>query len=96
MLFRGFTSRGLLVTNLGRLDDCLSPLGGDALSATVIGPFLRGQRAPIVTASSFRGTLHLEIAGYDDESGGFQDRVASEITKILSELSTIEGGGGFL
>jgi len=66
-LFRSLATRGLLVTNIGPLDPYLAPWGDQVKSASVVGPFLRGLRTPIVTATSFRERLTLHVEGFDAE-----------------------------
>ncbi len=54
-------SRGLMVTNVGRIDEGLSAFGDDIESVRVIGPNVRGVDVPAVVAFGFRGELHLEL-----------------------------------
>jgi NRPS condensation-like uncharacterized protein len=54
-------SRGLLVTNVGRLDDGLAVFGDDLEAVRVIGPNIDGVSCPVVVAYGFRGELHLEL-----------------------------------
>jgi len=53
--------RGLMVTNIGRLDDGLATFGEDIESVRVIGPSVRGVDVPTVVAFGFRGELHLQL-----------------------------------
>ena len=54
-------SRGLLVTNVGRLDEGLAAFGDDIEAVRVIGPSFDGVSCPAVVAYGFRGELHLEL-----------------------------------
>jgi NRPS condensation-like uncharacterized protein len=54
-------SRGLLVTNVGRLDEGLAAFGDDLESVRLIGPNIRGADVPAVVACGFRGELQLEL-----------------------------------
>jgi NRPS condensation-like uncharacterized protein len=53
--------RGLLVTNVGRLDDGLAAFGDDVEDVRIIGPNIRGVPIPAVVAFGYRGALHLEL-----------------------------------
>lgn len=54
-------SRGLLVTNVGRIDDGLHAFGADIEDIRIIGPNIEGVSVPAVVAFGFRGRLHLEL-----------------------------------
>lgn len=54
-------SRGLLVTNVGRLDDGLAPFGDDIEALRIVGPSIAGVPVPLVVAYGFRGELHLHV-----------------------------------
>ena len=54
-------SRGLVFTNVGKVDDGLAAFGDDLESVAVIGPNVWGIRVPAVVAFGFRGALHLEL-----------------------------------
>lgn len=56
-------SRGLVFTNVGRIDDGLSAFGADVEGVRVIGPNIAGVRVPAVVAFGFRGELHLQLFG---------------------------------
>ena len=56
-------SRGLVFTNVGRIDEGLAAFGGDIESLRVIGPSMRGVSVPAVVAFGYRGELHLELFG---------------------------------
>jgi len=55
--------RGLLVTNVGRLDEGLAAFGDDIEALRIVGPGIRGVRVPALVAYGFRGELHLQIYG---------------------------------
>jgi NRPS condensation-like uncharacterized protein len=55
--------RGLVVTNVGRIDEGLTPFGGDVESLRLLGPSIEGIGIPLVVAFGYRGRLHLEILG---------------------------------
>ena len=54
-------SRGLMVTNVGRIDEGLRAFGEDIEDLRVIGPIIEGIDVPAVVAFGFRGRLHLEL-----------------------------------
>lgn len=56
-------SRGLVFTNVGRIDDGLASFGADIERLRVIGPNIRGVTVPAVVAFGYRGELHLELFG---------------------------------
>jgi NRPS condensation-like uncharacterized protein len=55
--------RGLVVTNVGKLDEGLRPFGEDIEDIRVFGPNIEGVSVPAVIAYGFRGQLHLELFG---------------------------------
>ncbi len=56
-------SRGLVFTNVGRIDEGLAAFGDDIERIRVIGPNIQGVSVPAVVAFGFRGALHLELFG---------------------------------
>ncbi len=56
-------SRGLVFTNVGRLDEGLVAFGEDIERIRAIGPNIRGIDVPAVVAFGFRGELQLELFG---------------------------------
>lgn len=54
-------SRGLLVTNVGRVDDGIAAFGDTIERVRIVGPSIRGVRVPAIVAYGFRGELHLEL-----------------------------------
>jgi len=54
-------SRGMIFTNVGKLDEGLSAFGDDIEQIRVIGPSVEGVRVPLVVAFGFRGELILEL-----------------------------------
>jgi NRPS condensation-like uncharacterized protein len=55
--------RGMMFTNVGRIDDGLAAFGDDIEDVRVIGPNIEGISVPAVVAFGYRGELHLEIFG---------------------------------
>jgi NRPS condensation-like uncharacterized protein len=76
-------TRGLVVTNVGPMDRYLEPLGDEVVAASVLGPFGKGPRVPIITATGFRDRLTLQINGYDTIDGAELDRVADRLGEVL-------------
>jgi len=56
-------SRGLIVTNVGRLDEGLGAFGDDIENLRVIGPNIMSVDVPAVVAFGLRNRLHLELYG---------------------------------
>ncbi len=79
---RLLATRGLLVTNIGPLDPYLEPFGEGARGAFVIGPFLHGAGAPVLTATSFRGRLSLLVNGFEGHEQGV-DALAASLRRAL-------------
>jgi NRPS condensation-like uncharacterized protein len=53
--------RGLLMTNVGRIDDGLSAFGDDVTAIRIVGPNHEGFPVPLVVAFGYRGELHLDL-----------------------------------
>lgn len=81
-------SRGLLVTNVGRLDDGLGPFGADIEDLRVVGPNVTGISVPLVVAFGFRGALHLEVFG----APGLSEDAVRDLEGEIRRAFTIEGG----
>ncbi|MBK8256318.1 MAG: hypothetical protein IPK82_27075 [Polyangiaceae bacterium] len=63
--------RGLIFTNVGKVDSGLGPLADDIEDVRVYGPNMIGVPAPAIVAFGFRGQLHLELfapPGLGDEA----------------------------
>lgn len=54
-------SRGLALTNIGRIDDGLTAFGDDLERVRIVGPNHHGFSAPLLVAFGFRGALHLQV-----------------------------------
>ena len=79
--------RTIAMTNIGALDECLAPLGDDAVEACIVGPFIHGIQVPLITVTGFRGELTLNVG-----ATGIHDRqdlanFACELEGALRELS---------
>lgn len=86
-------SRGMLVTNVGKIDDGLGALAADIEDLRVIGPNVAGIPIPAVVAFGFRGRLHVELfapAGVAEEA---LDELARELRDAL-ELPLGESAKG--
>jgi len=55
--------RGLIFTNVGKIDHGLVAFGDDVEDVQIIGPNVAGVDVPAVVAFGFRGALHLEFFG---------------------------------
>lgn len=83
---RWLLHRGLLVTNIGRLDPYVQPFGDDVTGASLVGPWLAGLRIPIIAASGFRGRVTLQFMG--DTAGARVPAAlaASRLAGIVADL----------
>jgi NRPS condensation-like uncharacterized protein len=77
--------RGLLVTNIGPLDRTLAPLGERAVAASVIGPWIHGFAVPILTATSFRDRLTVQINGFDGPSRPQLDAIEAGLQGLTED-----------
>jgi len=58
--------RGLLVTNLGPMDEWLAPFGDHVLRAWVSGPSMSISPLTLVTVTGFRDRLTLSVSGFEE------------------------------
>jgi NRPS condensation-like uncharacterized protein len=73
--------RGLLVTNVGRVDAALEAFGDDLEDVRMLGPTLAGVPAPAVVAYGFRGSLRLQILS----APGLAPEAAEELEREIRE-----------
>lgn len=74
-------SRGLVFTNVGRIDHGLSAFGEDIERLRIIGPNMHGVAVPAVVAFGYRGELHLELFG----APGLSPQALEELERELLE-----------
>ena len=74
--------RGMLVTNIGPLDRYLAPLGTRVKAACLIGPWVPGFAVPVLTATSFRGTLTVAINGFDGAAEAQMEAIEAELREL--------------
>jgi len=79
-------SRGLIFTNVGKIDDGLAAFGADIERIRIIGPNVEGVRVPAVVAFGYRGELHLELFGAPGLAIEALDELEAELREAL-ELS---------
>jgi NRPS condensation-like uncharacterized protein len=75
--------RGLLLTNVGKIDDGIGVFGDAVEDLRVIGPSVTGVPIPLVVAFGFRGRLHLELFGPPGLSSGALAELEGEIREGL-------------
>lgn len=85
-------SRGLLVTNVGRIDHGVAAFGDALEDVRIIGPNLRGIRAPGVIAYGFRGELHLELFSPPNLGNPALDELERELREALELPALPETG----
>lgn len=76
-------SRGLLMTNVGRIDEGLRPFGDLIERVRIVGPLIRGVSVPAVVAFGFRGEIHLEIFAGDDLHPSAAEDTERELRAVL-------------
>jgi NRPS condensation-like uncharacterized protein len=75
--------RGLMVTNVGRVDVGLEPFGNDIESIRIIGPNIHNIPVPIIVAYGFRGALHLHLYAGRGMAPEVLDQLAQELEEAL-------------
>jgi NRPS condensation-like uncharacterized protein len=75
--------RGLIVTNVGRLDEGLTPFGEDIEDIRMLGPNVEGMPIPIVVAFGYGGRLHLELLGPPGMTEAALDEFQAELCAAL-------------
>jgi NRPS condensation-like uncharacterized protein len=73
--------RGLVFTNVGRIDEGLAAFGEDIERIRVVGPNIEGVPVPAVVAFGYRGELHLQLFG----APGLAPEALVELERELSE-----------
>lgn len=77
-------SRGVLITNVGRIDDGLAMFGDDLVGIRIVGPTTNNFPVPLVVAFGFRGELHLQLYAGPQLAASSLDELAAEILHSLS------------
>ncbi|MBI2395207.1 MAG: hypothetical protein HYV09_36895 [Deltaproteobacteria bacterium] len=75
--------RGLLVTNVGRIDEGLAAFGDDLERLRVIGPNIAGVEVPAIIAYGFRGELILELFAPPGLAEAALDELEQELREAL-------------
>ena len=76
-------TRGLMFTNVGKLDQGLGPFVEDMESIRIVGPNMRGVTVPIIVAFGLRGRLHLEMFAPPELAAEALEELESEIREAL-------------
>ncbi len=77
-------SRGLIFTNVGKLDQGLGPLLDDIIELRAVGPNIKGIPAPAVIAYGLRGRIHLELFAPPGLGEPALDELEHELREALS------------
>lgn len=77
-------SRGMLVTNVGRIDQGIEPFAGDILSVRIVGPNIAGVPVPAVVAFGYRGDLHLDVFAPPGLGEAALDELEAELAQALA------------
>jgi len=75
--------RGLVFTNVGRIDAGLSAFGADVERVRVIGPTVAGVRVPAVVALGYRGELHLQLFAAPGLAPSALEELEAELCEAL-------------
>ncbi len=78
-------TRGMMVTNIGPIDKYLAPFGDLATDASLIGPYIKGLKIPVIAATGFRDKLTMQICGYENP----MEQRMTEVEKLL--VKTLQG-----
>lgn len=76
-------SRGMIITNVGRLDDGLKPFADDLEDIRIIGPIVENVDVPAVVAFGFRGQLCLELFAPPGLAAEALDELEAELRAAL-------------
>ncbi len=76
-------SRGVVITNVGRIDDGLATFGEDLVGIRIIGPTTQNLPVPLVVAFGFRGELHLQLYAGPKLAASSLDELEAEILGAL-------------
>lgn len=76
-------ARGLLVTNVGKVDHGLAAFGDDVERVRIIGPNVERVGVPAVVAWGLRGALHLELFGPPGLAPEAVDELGRELHEAL-------------
>lgn len=75
--------RGLMVTNVGRIDRGLAPFAEDLEDVRIHGPNIRGVTTPALVAFGLRGRLHLQLFAPPGLGEGALDTFERELREAL-------------
>lgn len=81
--------RGVLITNVGRIDRGLAAFDADLEQIRIVGPNVRNLGAPLIVAYGHRGALHLSIYG----SPGLGALANAELEADLCEALGVDDVG---
>jgi NRPS condensation-like uncharacterized protein len=76
-------SRGLIFTNVGKIDAGLSAFGSDIERIRIIGPNVEGVPVPAVVAFGYRGELHLQLFAAPGLAIEALDELEAELREAL-------------
>lgn len=75
--------RGLLMTNVGRVDHGLVAFGDDIEDLRIVGPNVEGVAVPLVVVLGFRGGLRVELYGAPGVGEAAISEMESELRAVL-------------
>lgn len=78
-------SRGLIFTNVGKLDQGLGPLADDVVDLRAVGPNVKGITTPAIIAFGLHGRIHLELFAPPGLARQALDELESELREVLAE-----------
>jgi NRPS condensation-like uncharacterized protein len=75
--------RGLMVTNVGRVDDALGAFGDDVQDLRFVGPFVERLPIPVIVAFGYRGDLHLAFFAPQGIGRARMEELAADVVRTL-------------
>jgi NRPS condensation-like uncharacterized protein len=75
--------RGLVFTNVGRIDEGVAAFGDDIERISVVGPNIEGVPVPAVVAFGYRGELHLQLFASPGLAPEALEQLEAEILEAL-------------
>ncbi len=82
----GTMTRVLAMTNVGSMDEAVTPLGDQVQGASILGPFVHGLGIPTITATGYQGSLTLNVCASTTLAPEAVDSFADELDAELKNF----------